>query len=453
MNNRSTCTRRRCTRRRVLQTAAGSILLAGCSGRGQPSTGTDSGGSVGSPSVGGTRTSTPTKREYRGITFDRILDAVDDLGFDDTGGEPIDEPFDEAYRTGTLIEFPPGEYLVAGEHDGRGVSRFGILGTGATHRDTRITPTEGTALEWLKAVDAGSHLIENLSFHERSDDTTQLSVWLRTTGGSVVKDVEWLGRTPDDSGVSYTLTAECVDVDGVLSVDGLYAGLDEPAKTVDYPDGVQFIRAGPHHKGEVVLRDPVIHNRNSSATRYTWPTGVLTIIGGEFVNNENANIRFGAGDHPTKVSSATGSYVRVDADSEGTNDAVRVDANNQGYSGAVFRELAIEWRKTQGRGVISFPRFGGHGSATFYDCVVHNAGSETNTVSASAVQNTEDVVQPPNTSVHFENCSFTGSGLGFTCVARPGSSIVDSCIDMPRASIEGFETNSISRSHCRRPDD
>jgi hypothetical protein len=373
-----------------------------------------------------------------------VLDAVDDLGFDNTGSMPIDDRFAAAYQTGTLIEFPPGEYLISHQQPGGNVSNFGVRGTGSSRRDVRIRPVKGDTLKWLKAVDAGPHLIENISLDERSDDSTQLSLWLTTGDGSVVKNVEWLGRTPDDSGVGYSLTAEVTDQNGVFTIDGVYAGLDEPATRVEYPDGVAFIHTGPPHEGELVIRNPVIHERNSSATRSTAPTGVVTIEGGEFVNNQNANIRFGAGDHPTKVSSATGTYVGVDG-SRKSADAVRLDASSNGYSGAVFRHLEIEWTKELGRGVVAVPEWGGHGRAVFHDCVIHNDGARTLTVDA-------DPTSTIDNAIIMDRCSFTGSGAGFRAVGRPGSAILNSCIDMPNASIRGFRTQHISRSGCRRPE-
>ncbi|MCU4719596.1 PKD domain-containing protein [Halapricum hydrolyticum] len=380
-------------------------------------------------------------RTYYGLAFDTVLNAVEDLGFDNTGTEPIDDAFESAYESGTLIEFPPGEYLTEREHEGDNVSRFGIRGLGTSRRDVQIKPVEGARLKWLNATDSGPHLVENLSLHERSDDTSQLSLRLTTSGGSVLKNVEWLGRTPNDSDVGYSLAAEVTDQDGVFVIDGIYAGLDEPAMEVSYPNGVAFLRSGPLHKGEVVLRDPVIHERNSAATRSTAPTGVLTIEGGEFVNNQNANIRFGAGDHPSKVSSATGCYVRVDG-SRNSTDAVRVEGER--YTGAVFRDIEIEWTKRAARGVITFPDYATHGSAEFYDCVVRNDGEETLTVNAAFSPDSND-------DVVFDNCSFTGSGRGFYADNRDGSVIRDSCIDLPNGSIRGFETVNADRSDCRRP--
>jgi hypothetical protein len=382
-------------------------------------------------------------RTYHGLAFDRVVDAVDDLGFDNTGSEPIDDRFEAAYESGTLIEFPPGEYLVTRQHVGDEVSRFGLRGRGPERRDVRIVAASGEAVKWLKAADAGPHLIENLCFDERSDDTTQLSLWLTTGDGSVMRNVEWLGRTPNDDGFNYTLTAETNERDGVFVIDGIYAGLDEPAVPVTYPEGVTFLRCGPTHFGEIVLRNPIIHERNSAATRSTAPEGVMTIEGGEFVNNQNANIRFSAGNHPSKVSSATGTYVKVDG-SRNSADAVRLDSGSKEFGGSVLRGLDIEWTKQEGRGVIALPEYTNHGRAEFYDCVVHNDGEETFTVNAAPTSTTDS-------ELLFENCSFTGSGRGFLVRGRPGSEIRDSCLAMPEASIRGVRTSGTARSGCRRP--
>lgn len=381
---------------------------------------------------------------YYGITFDNVLDGVADLGFDNTGKEPIDEAFASAYESGTLVELPPGEYRIESEHVGSDVSRFGLRGLGASRRDVQLTPSSGRALKWLKAVGAGPHLLENLSFQERSDDTTQVSLWLTTTDGSVIKNVEWLGRTPPDDGYGYSLTSEVTEREGTFVIDGIYAGLDEPATEVEYPNGVAFIRSGPTHVGEVVLRNATIHERNSAATRSTAPTGVLTIQRGEFVNNQNANIRFGAGDHPSKVSSATGTYVKVDG-SRNSADAIRLNGGTREYGGAVFRDIHIEWTKNRGRAVIALPEFSSHGRAEFYDCVVHNDGANTRTVKAASSTNS-------NNAVVFDNCNFTGSGGGFLANGRPGSVIRDSCIDMPNASITGFKSVNTTHSGCGTPE-
>jgi hypothetical protein len=377
------------------------------------------------------------------IDFDRVVNAVDDLGMDPNGNDPVDSAFESAYESGTLIEFPPGEYRITEAHVSE-AERFGIRGLGNSRRDVQFKPPAGESVRWIQARGGGPHLMENVSFHERYDDTTGVAHVLRTTGGSVVRNVEWLGRTPDDNDhYGYSLTFDVTDTDGVSLCENIVAGLDAAAKTVSYPDGVQFLRSAGSHDGELIIRNPTIHRRNSSAIRKTHGSGVYTLEGGEFYNNQNANIRFGAGDHPSKESTATGTRVIVDGNSVQTGDAVRVDCTKHGHTGATFRDLVIEWDEAGGRGVIAVPDFGEHGRAEFYNCVIRNDGSLP-TVLAEETPVDDD-------AIIVENCSFTGSGGGIRAENRSGSVIRDSCVDLPNGSISGFDTSNVSESSCRSP--
>jgi len=382
---------------------------------------------------------------YHGVCFDTAENAVEDLGMDETGSEPIDDALNGALESGTVIEFPPGEYLIESQHVVEGLDRIGLHGLTSNRRDVRFLTPQGEASRPIDGGPSGvgAFVMENVSFDERSDDSTLISLLLRTIGDTVVRNVEFLGRTPADNvgSFGFSINAEVTEQDGVARFEQIYAGLDEPATEVTYPDGVGFLRGGPEHVGAVVLRNPVIHERNSSATRYTGSRGVLTVQGGEFVNNQNANIRLSAGNHPSKVSSVDGAYVKVDG-SRDSADAVRVDSSSNGYAGAVFRNLTIEWSKETARGVIAVPEFGGHGRAEFYNCAVRNDGNgaEAPTVNAEEVSGTYD------DAIILENCTFTGSGGDFIAERRFGSVIRDCCIDMPNASIEGFETTNVSSS-------
>ena len=61
-----------------------------------------------------------------GMTFDTVLNAVDDLGMDPTGTEPVD--LDAHIQSDTLIEFPAGKYLIGGRGTTVGISNFGMSG-------------------------------------------------------------------------------------------------------------------------------------------------------------------------------------------------------------------------------------------------------------------------------------------------------------------------------------
>jgi len=382
----------------------------------------------------GSASATPT---YHGISFDRTVNAVDDLGMDDTGSEPIDGALDSALESGTLVEFPLGDYLVTQHHGIEGLDRVGIRGTGSGPRDVRLFPPQDGHTRVLDTGSgAGAILVENVSFDELDDQTSQLSMLLRTSGGSAIKDVEFLGRTPDDSKSTFTLTATVDDPDGVTLVENFTIGADGKAVPVTYPDGVQCLRVSPAHQGELIIRNPDIRYRNSNATRLSGGSGVFIIEGGQFINNQNTSVRFSAGDHPSKVSSARDCYILADG-SRNSADAIRLDSGSSIDSGSVFENIEVEWTKDSGRAVISAPSWANHGAATFRGLTVRNEGSNTSTVFA------EDVGSG-DTALEFENCVFTGSGGDFVAQNRPGSEVRDSCVDMPNASVSGFETTNIS---------
>jgi len=383
-----------------------------------------------------------------GITFDSVVDAVDDLGMDSSGSIPIDDALESALRSGTLVEFPPGEYLVKDRHRIEGKSRLGIRGTGSNRRDVVFRPPQGAHVRMVAAGSDGADrfLLENVSFDELSDDTSQMSLNLRSKGGTVVRNIEFLGRRPDDSKSGYAMTTGVVNENAVAVYDTVVTGLDEPAVPVDYPNGVEFFRDGPAHEGEVILRNPIIHENNSSATRYNNNSGVITIEGGEFINNQNSSIRFGAGQHPTKVSSATGCYVEIDG-SRDLSDAIRLHGSSAGDAGSVYENIDVVWRNEAGRGLVAAPSFGGHGRAIFKNCRFQNENPDTLTVNAQPVSETDD------DALVFEGCHFTGDGGGLYAEDRPESAVRGSCFDMPNGSIEGFDTEYVSTSGCQSPGD
>jgi PKD repeat protein len=382
---------------------------------------------------------------HHGIEFDRVVDAVDDLGMDPTGEQPIDDAFNDAVQTGTLIEFPPGRYLTEQRHLNTGVERFGVRGLGSHRRDVQFFPPSGEGVAFIGGGGPGPYLVENITFDELDDTSSMMWMELSSDGGNFVSQVEWIGQSPDDSHNNFHLNIDVRSQDGVSVYEHLYAGHDQPAVKADYPNGIAFFRGGPGHEGEVVLRDSDIRLRNSAATRVTNAPGVVTMERCAFHNNQNNNIRIGCGDHPTKVSSATDCYVYADGTRD-TADAIRLDSSGNGHSGSVYRNIDIEWTKDSGRGAIAFPSFGDYGRAEFYDCRIRNEGSNTPVINADSTSTSDD-------DVIVEGCSLSGSGEGIDVSDRPGSVIRDSCFDMPNGTISGMAEENVSYSGCSTPSD
>jgi hypothetical protein len=71
-------------------------------------------------------------------------------------------------------------------------------------------------------------------------------------------------------------------------------GLDKLAVEAKYPGGVAFFRTGPSHRGENVLRSPVIHERNAVGTRITASPDIVAIEDSDFGSDtvfQNCNWR------------------------------------------------------------------------------------------------------------------------------------------------------------------
>ena len=112
----------RMRRRKVLQAlSAGVVGISGCTGsqsddpetEREPTTRSGRTQTTQEPRANDNGTGNETNDPE--FEFDRVVDAVDDLGMDPTGESPIDDALNGAFETGTLIEFPPGDYMVAEE--------------------------------------------------------------------------------------------------------------------------------------------------------------------------------------------------------------------------------------------------------------------------------------------------------------------------------------------------
>ncbi|RLM83343.1 hypothetical protein D3D02_18330, partial [Halobellus sp. Atlit-38R] len=183
-----------------------------------------------------------------------VFDAVDDLGMDPTGQEPVDDILDETYGDDTAIEFPPGDYLITREHDwDRGVSNFQLVGLGDSHKDVQFVFTSGNNGEkyrFLEITSGDNHVLKNFSIQQTDDDTTSAVIWLANDDGALVEDVEWLGRTPTDSHArDQLLLFDCTSVEGVNVARRVY--MREGAALPGYPNGVAGIRITERSVGEV----------------------------------------------------------------------------------------------------------------------------------------------------------------------------------------------------------
>jgi hypothetical protein len=383
--------------------------------------------------------------------FDTVLDAVEDLGADPNGGGDVVPLIEGAYRSGVKVEFPPGEYRLGSSwvDTGSSVSNFGLVGTGNSRRDVQFVVPDGRFNDSTALALRGpksDHLFRNFSIRLGDDGDRAFPIRIDTTDGTLFEDVEWLGSVADQntSSKGQVIAIATTAQDGVNTARRLVIGKDAAAQRPGYPEGRAAIRVDGAHDGEMVLADCHVERQGSSSFRLAEADGVLTVLGGRFVNNDNTNVRFSGGNHPTKHSVVDGAEVVVD-DVAHAAQAIHVDNSSQYHSGAVVRNVDVRFTDpTAGQPAIESPSWADHGSITFENCRVHND------VGVQAIE--VDDVSMSDDEITIEGCSFTGTGGGIDVAGRAGSVIRDSCFDMPNGDVSGtIDVENVSRDGCPTP--
>jgi hypothetical protein len=348
--------------------AAATSLLAGCSSLfgGSESTPDDAVGTR-SPPAATTRDdaddllAAPTTRH--GIEFDSVRNAVDDLGMDPEGEDPIDDALASAIGDGTLVVFPPGRYLATREHDYETpIQRFGLLGLGTSRRDVQFVFPKGNEgapdpadyiFLRIDHEDARDVLLENLTIQQTPDEVTGVGTKFVLADGLRLIDLEFGGFSPNTSrhAPSYSVIAHITDRDGVgvirrfVSVGG--GVVDE------YPNRKTPIGAFHDHRGELRIEDAHVEESGSHSVYVSRTRGCVRVLGGLFRNNDNTNIRMSGGGHPRKASWIKGARVEIDLQAaeqlrEGERyqnpRGIRVEAGGEhdyGYHGLLIEDVDV----------------------------------------------------------------------------------------------------------------
>lgn len=262
-------------------------------------------GAVSSAGVG--RAAAATTRH--GITFDRVLNAVNDLGMDPTGGDPIDNELD--FRDGTLIEFPPGRYLVENKQYENGLHRWGIRGIRTSRGDVRFVPPDGNTQTLFQINgydfrdDCTDILVESVTFDQSATKSTAASNQFYVKDGLEIHDVETDGHNPnrDEANAPENRELNCLYL---MVYDSSGTGVIENYRcvgkttVVEYPKNASGIFASRNHTGVLSLRDCTIENRGEHAVYASRCAGGIRVEGGTFRNCVNTNMRI----------SGQGSYIK-----------------------------------------------------------------------------------------------------------------------------------------------
>ncbi|SFR66542.1 glycosyl hydrolase family 28-related protein [Halogeometricum limi] len=305
--------------------------------------------------AGAASTSAAASVERGGVTFDRVLNAVDDVGMDPNGRNPIDRKLDNALQSGTLLEFPPGEYLVENQHRLR--DRVGIVGIGSDRSDVRFTvPVGEKDLRWINFNNVDGALLKDFTIDRRDDYRTGVGMGGNIKDNFRLENVEYDGWTPS---CPTMFGANVTDPNGVAVVDGLYR--TGPTEFQHYPKSSLDIWSGRGHEGHMVLRNIEIHNGSESGIYTGKGAGTYLIENCYMKNVVHTAIRAAGRDSTIRnctVVMDTEDWDPRNEKKESTfddgepiqlNRGIWAQTNDKTYSGPVIEDCEVIVKNTSGQ--------------------------------------------------------------------------------------------------------
>lgn len=407
----------------------------------------------------------PAVTERHGIQFETVYDAIDDLGMDNTGTEPIDETLDTYYGDSTLITFPPGEYLVTETHYwDKNIDSFGILGSGEIRQDVQFVLPKGTNIKWLNIRTGCNHLLENFVWQQTPDMVTSFTNTIHQDDGLHIENVELAGFNPTDNeekehhavGPGLLPVIRTRDGVGVIKEFVCTGG-----GVVDrYPNRRVPVFVGSIHRGELQFVDCHIEESGSHAIYASKTQGCLRVNGGLFKNNDNTNMRITSG-HPEKRSWCKNARIVIDTDSaihlpEGERyeqtRGFRFDRNRLGrehYSDFLIENCDVIMRSTpNSMGLLVVT--GSHPGLCIRDTRFQQDVDDVRIIWAQSPD--QDVIGDAAVRLNIETVRITGSaanGNGIHLRDRPNSVVQDTCIHLTGTDRNGARLTNADGSIVR----
>jgi hypothetical protein len=215
-----------------------------------------------------------------GISFDRTVDLVDDLGADPSGSRRIDDAL-SSVDEGTLVEVPAGTYQLGGRFTVT-EDRVGFVGTG----DARFRLPSGFNGPFIHCDGPDQFLFEGIDVDMRGDRSGHMRLHCRTRFH--VEDVEYLGRGTD-TGYAFNVAVKSSSGTGRLRDVVVKKG----HRIEDYNSGNGRIGvwAGWRHKGTLRVESCDFREFGNNALYTSRCEGPVQVVDSYFENNSPASIR------------------------------------------------------------------------------------------------------------------------------------------------------------------
>jgi hypothetical protein len=367
--------------------------------------------------------------EHHGIRFDRVLNAVEDLGMDPTGNEPIDDRLQRAVADDTLIEFPPGTYTYDSKTTGS-PRNFGLRSTTGNMDDVTIQPVpEGG--RFIEFRNGASHvLLEGITFDDLSEakNNTGVTIVLVIDDELQLHDLQWVGHQAWQN----SLSARVADPDGVGVIQNVH--LDQKTALQDYPNSIIRASVWGDHEGTLYWRDCVIANAGSNGLYAGRNPGNVRLENCLFRNNQVSSFRIGGGGSYAKnckvvVDLQDATY--YDASDYQNASGVGIEVGYEDDGGTLVENCEFIYKNTTGGKL--FEVWGNHGSATIRDCFFYNEVDGRKTFRAEKPGTGSTGVSASGSQrITIENCVFIDDGDDDDAVVdiegRDDSTVRNCCI-------------------------
>ncbi|WP_144797952.1 hypothetical protein [Halorubrum depositum] len=393
---------------------------------------------------GATAAASSGAAERNGITFDRVVNATTDLGIDD--GDRVDSALgDAANEDGTLVQFPPGEYLVRSSMSVR-ADNFGIESTTGNREDVVFKPVSGTDPTMFRPRDDPSGFyVGSVTLDRRDEWDSSLTLMRGNFSDKVyVTDLLVNGWAPD--GGEQLLIFNIVDSSGSALVDGVTRR--GPSQFPAYPGTTITIFNGRGTTGDITYRNLEIHNATESGLYAGKARGATRVEDSYFKNCAHSAVRVTGNDSWVKnttvvmdIDDLHPDAMTVDPEGIELNRGIWTQSNDVERGGPLIEDCEIIINNA-GDGIAGILNHGDTGGME-----LRNTRIECNQDDIRPI-----LIQDESTSkagkpyeAVLDGVSITGPGSGKPAIEvqdRNGTTIKNSCIQMPNTDGIKFEGTS-----------
>lgn len=400
----------------------------------------------------------PSPPSAEDINISTTIDAVSDLGLDDSGGSAVESTINSAATSGTRITFPSGTYRLGGQI-AVSASNVDLVGDG----DATFVVDSGITGNVVRFNGDSNVGFRNFTIDQSADDCSAQTAF-NISDGLVVEDIEFAGYSdPDDSGKKLVPQIQSSSGSGVVRRCVMTDGTEVGDQSVSHNDThkQQYdggFWAGPDHIGTVYIFDCQAANWSDNALYMSRTNGGVVVAGGRYANSSISQVRVSHEDSFV----GGGVFIEIDKD--------KIPSQNNPSGLASARGIWLEPGHIYGnQGVVignchfrmgsNVPNVPGmimagraYGDTTIVGPCDFEINGDYRAIYARSPDGGNRDAPPTPHSFQMENLTIVGDSSVSPALIhiedRPDSSVDGACISHPSTNVQGAETSNISTSGC-----